>query len=67
VVEVAAEGALEGEDAGGVPMGEVGEGAFMNLAVKAEGLSEENGGRGVAVGDGSDVHGHSISHLTLKY
>ncbi len=33
VVEVAAEGALEGEDAGGVPMGEVGEGAFMNLAV----------------------------------
>jgi len=61
VVEVAAEGALEGEDAGGVPMGEVGEGAFMNLAVEAEGLPEENGGRGVTVGNGGDVHGLSIS------
>jgi hypothetical protein len=56
VVEVTAEGALEGEDAGGVPMGEVGESAFMDLAVEAKGLSEEDGGRGVAVGDGSDMH-----------
>jgi hypothetical protein len=48
-------------------MGEVGEGAFMNLAVEAEGLPEENGGRGVPVGDGSDVHGPIISLLAFKY
>ena len=62
VVEVAAEGALEGEDAGGVPMGEVGEGAFVNLAVEAEGLPEEDGGRGVPVGDGGDVHVPQYHH-----
>jgi hypothetical protein len=67
VVEVAAEGALEGEDAGWVPMGEVGEGAFMNLAVEAEGLPEENGGRGATVGNGGDIHGLIIPPLVHTY
>ena len=37
------------------PLGEVGEGAFLDLAVLAVGLAEQDGwGRG-AVGDGLDV------------
>jgi hypothetical protein len=41
-------------------MGEIGEGAVADLAVAAEGLAEEDGGRGVAVGDGGDVHAYII-------
>jgi hypothetical protein len=37
-------------------MGEVGEGAVADLAAETEGLAEEDGGRGVAVGHGGDVH-----------
>ena len=38
------------------PFGEVGEGAFLDLAVLAVGLAEQDGrGRG-AVGDAFDVH-----------
>ena len=65
MIEVAAEGALEGLDAGGVPVGEIGEGALVDLAVLAEGLAEEDGGRGGAVGDGLDVHGYNISRFML--
>jgi hypothetical protein len=32
----------------------------MNLAVEAEGLPEENGGRGVTVGNGGDIHGLTL-------
>ena len=39
-------------------LGEVGDGAFHDLAVPAEGLTEEDGRGRVAVGDGVDVHGH---------
>jgi hypothetical protein len=45
------------------PMGEVGESAVVDLAVEAEGLAEEDGGRGVAVGDGGDVHVYIISSI----
>jgi hypothetical protein len=65
VIEVAAEGAMEGLDAGGVPVGEIGEGAFLDLAVLTKRLAEEDGGRGVTVGDGLDVHGYIISHIKL--
>ena len=61
VIEVAAEGALEGLDVGGGPMGEIGEGAGMDLAILAEALAEEDGGWGGAIGDGGDVHVYSIS------
>ena len=50
LVELAPQQAAEGFDAGGGPVGEVGEGAVLNLAVVAEGFPEEEGGRGVAVG-----------------
>ena len=51
VIEVAAEGALEGQDAGGGPVGEIGEGAGMDLAILAEGFAEEDSGWGGAIGD----------------
>ena len=40
------------------PFGEVGEGAFFDLAVLAVGLAEQDGGGRGAVGDGLDVHGY---------
>jgi hypothetical protein len=43
-------------------MGEVGESAVADLAMEAEGFAEEDGGRGVAVGDGGDIHAYMISH-----
>jgi hypothetical protein len=42
------------------PMREVGEGAVENLAVETEGLAEEDGGWGIAVGDGGHVHVYII-------
>ena len=42
-------------------MGEIGEGAVLNLAVVAKGFPEEDRGRGVAVGDGGDIHDFCIS------
>jgi hypothetical protein len=38
------------------PMGEIGDGAVVDLAVLAEALAEEDSGRRVAVGDDGDVH-----------
>jgi hypothetical protein len=61
VIEVAAEGALEGLDVGGGPMGEIGEGAGMELAILAEAFAEEDGGWGGAIGDGGDIHVYRIS------
>jgi hypothetical protein len=46
----------ESLDLVGRPMGDVGESAVVDLAVLAEALAEEDGGRGVAVGDYGDVH-----------
>src|SRR5579883_3489067 len=50
------------ESAGGRPVGEIGQGAILDLAVLAEGFAQEEGGWGVAVGDGGDVHDFCISH-----
>ena len=61
LVELAAQQAAEGFDADGGPVGEVGKGAVLNLAVLAKGFPEEEGGRGVAVGDGGDIHDFYIS------
>ena len=47
-------------DEGGGPPGEVGEGALANLAVLAEGLAQEDGGRGGPVGDRFDIHGYLL-------
>ena len=59
-IEVAAQGAAEGLDARGGPMGEIGEGAIFDFAVLAEGFAEEDSGGRVAVGDGGDVHADYI-------
>ena len=55
------EDASERFDGGGVSsveFGEVREGAFEDLPAVADGLSEEDGGGGVAVGDELYIHGH---------
>jgi hypothetical protein len=54
------EEASEEIDLGGGPMGEVGEGAFDDAIALAGARAEEDGGRGVAVGDGLDVHGNMV-------
>src|SRR6266481_2524475 len=56
MIELPAQGAAERLDARRLPMGEIGEGAVFDFTVLAVGLAKENGGRGVAVGDGGDVH-----------
>jgi hypothetical protein len=63
---LALEDAAEGEDLGGGPIREVGESALDDLAVKAGALAEEDGGRGVAVGDGFHVHGYKIAYKINK-
>src|SRR5271169_5201201 len=54
-IELSAQGAAERLDARRLPMGEIGEGAVLDFTVLAVSLAKENGGRGVAVGDGGDV------------
>ena len=44
------------------PMGEIGQGAFMDLFTLTAAFAQEDGGGRVAVGDGFDVHGTMISH-----
>jgi hypothetical protein len=53
-------------DFGRRPMGDVGEGAVEDLAVETEGFAEEDGGRGVAVGYGGDVHAYIIQTTILN-
>jgi hypothetical protein len=48
----------------GGPMRDVGDSAIVDFAVEAEGFAEEDGGRGVAVGDYRDIHALSITHST---
>lgn len=48
---LALEEAAEGVDLRLGPVGEIGDGALANLGAVANGLAEEDGGRGVAVGD----------------
>ena len=43
-------------------MGEVGESARLDLAAKAEGLAQQDGGRGRAVRDGGQIHAYILSH-----
>src|SRR5487761_212842 len=62
LIEIAAQSAAESLDARGVPMGETGEGAIFHFTFIAEGFAEEDGGWGIAVGDGGDVHTYLLSH-----
>ena len=54
--EAALEEEAQAVDDVGRQLGEVGEGAFLDFAVLAVGLAQEDGGRRVAVGDVLDVH-----------
>ena len=64
--EIAFESAAQGVDLSVREMGDVGNGPGFDFAVEAEGLAEENGGRGGAVGDGGDVHAYII-HVDNRY
>jgi hypothetical protein len=66
VIEVAAEGTEDSFHAGGVPVGEVGEGALGDLTLLASGLAEEDGGRGVVVRDGLDLHGNVVGQYYVR-
>src|SRR5271157_347796 len=56
LIELPAQQAAEGFNAGRGPVRQVGDGAILDLAVLPEGFAQEDGRRGVAVGDGSDIH-----------
>src|SRR5260370_15257732 len=58
-----AQQAAEGLDCFLGPIGEVGQGALAGFVAFAPALTEEDGGRGVAVGDGFDVHGSYYAHI----
>ena len=45
-------------DHDGRPLRQVGEGTFTDVAGLAIGFAQQDGGRGVSVGDGFDVHGY---------
>ena len=60
-----AEDAAQHVDRGGGLLGEVGEGALLDVAAVAVGLSEEDGGGRGAVGHALDVHVHPLSHSML--
>jgi hypothetical protein len=45
-------------------MGDVGDGASLDFAFKTIGFAEEDGGRGVAVRYGGNVHAYIIIHDT---
>jgi hypothetical protein len=53
----------EGLELSGGPMGEVGEGAVADLAAETAGLAEEDGGRGVAVGQWRSTCLHRTTHI----
>ena len=55
-IKLAFESAAQSLDPLRCPRGEIGEGARTHLGPVAEGLAEENGGRGVALGDGCYIH-----------
>lgn len=65
--ERAGQGGAEGMDLLLGEMGEIGQGTSFNFAVLAVGFAEEEGGRGVAVGDGGDVHAYTISQQHNKH
>ena len=48
-------------------MSDIGDGASLDLAVEAIGFAEEDGGRGVAIGYGGDVHAYIIRQNSQLY
>src|SRR5271157_6066737 len=56
LVELPAQQAAEGFNPGRGPVRQVSDGAILDLAILPEGFAQEEGRRGVAVGDGGDIH-----------
>jgi hypothetical protein len=54
---LAFEDEAESIDLGRGPVGKISEGLLADFRAFADGLAEEDSGRGVAIGDGFDVHG----------
>src|SRR2546426_7906599 len=48
-------------------MSDVGDGASLDFSVEAVGFTEEDGGRGVAIGYGGDVHAYIIRQFIALY
>ena len=46
------------------PVGEVGQGAFAGFLAFAPAFAQQDGGRGIAIGDGFDVHGSYYSYIS---
>jgi hypothetical protein len=53
-------------DLRGRPGGEIGESALLDPGADTDGFAEEDGRRGVSIGDGLDVHG-SMIQLTRRH
>src|SRR5271157_4516549 len=56
LIELPAQQAAEGFNAGRGPVRQVGDGAILDLTILPEGFAQEDGRRGIAVGDGGDIH-----------
>src|SRR3954447_25914904 len=54
-------------DVRGRPVGEVAQRALAHLALVAVALPQQDGGRGVPVRDGFDIHGPSKVDLAVRY
>ena len=48
-------------------MSDVGDGASLDFAIEAIGFAEEDGGRGVAIGDGGYIHAYIIRQQPAYY
>jgi hypothetical protein len=46
---------------------DIGDGASLDFAIEAIGLAEEDSGRGVAIGDGGDVHAYILSQIVIMH
>jgi hypothetical protein len=62
---LAFEDPTEGVELGGGPSRKIGEGALDDPTIESGGVAEEDGGRGVAIGDGFHVHGLRISYIAV--
>src|ERR1019366_7185240 len=61
------EGEFDGGDLGGIAVGEVGDVAFFDFAVLAEGFAEVDGLVGFAVGGGPASAGYMHVHIITHY
>ena len=61
MIEIPAQGAAESLDARRIPVGDIGDGTGLDLAILAVRLADQDGGWRGAIGDGGDVDAFIIS------